>query len=385
MCRASNEALPKEDMVVQDATRPKPHNSRFFKSFVFAAIGALETGKWLILCLYNSSTFLFATQLSTFGEEMPDSPDLSMPCSNSHLIDELTNRMQMLEVAFKEQVFARETIARGIIDQSDVYVSMDKKLEEFLAKMDNISTQYAELESKYKHLEGRIYSDEVLGVVMVLIVTVQLFCSFRRPILKSLESVSQVQTHLSKFMNKAKPERKVSSNPGTPKHSLGLRNEMCVICFQRDNTNGLISKLMDSMLRHLEGVKLSAKPFYAVFAVDDIRTMPHVKLYVVLVDLETRGLYINGSEKDLVLMALKFIKSIGAQCVVIISNDEGSRHLTAHSVYNSSIRMTKTNDSLQELASDGKLYSMWQEMTSHQLSHLRRLVKTVLNAKLVLK
>lgn len=71
--------------------------------------------------------------------------------------------------------------------------------------------------------------------------------------------------------------------------------------------------------------------------------------------------------------------------VAVIINDEGSKNLTAHSIYNTTLRMIKTNDILQDLAADGRLFSMYQEMTSHQLSHLRRMVKTVLNAKLIMR
>ena len=71
--------------------------------------------------------------------------------------------------------------------------------------------------------------------------------------------------------------------------------------------------------------------------------------------------------------------------VVILSNEEGSKNLTAHSLYNSSIRLVKTNDFLQDLAANGRLFSMWQELTSHQLSHLRRTIKTVLNLKSVIR
>jgi len=76
---------------------------------------------------------------------------------------------------------------------------------------------------------------------------------------------------------------------------------------------------------------------------------------------------------------------IAAQYIVVITNDEGSKNLTSHSTYNTSIRLIKTNDSLQDLAANGRLFSIWQEMTSHQLSHMRRIVKTVLNAKLVMR
>ena len=74
-----------------------------------------------------------------------------------------------------------------------------------------------------------------------------------------------------------------------------------------------------------------------------------------------------------------------AQTVVVITNDEGSKNLTGHSVYNSSIRMIRTNDCLHDLAANGRLFSMWKEMTSHQLSHLRRVIKTVLNVKLTIR
>ena len=71
--------------------------------------------------------------------------------------------------------------------------------------------------------------------------------------------------------------------------------------------------------------------------------------------------------------------------MVVVANDEGSKKLTAHSLYNSSLRLVKTSTCLQELAANGRLFSMWEEMTSHQLSHLRRVIKTVLNLKFVLK
>lgn len=69
-------------------------------------------------------------------------------------------------------------------------------------------------------------------------------------------------------------------------------------------------------MRHLEGVKISAKPFYAIFTMEDLRGLPHVRLYVVIIDLESRGLYINGSEKDLVVTTLKYTKSFGGELCI---------------------------------------------------------------------
>ncbi|XP_045197669.2 uncharacterized protein LOC123552241 [Mercenaria mercenaria] len=357
--------------------------------FMFATIGALVTLRWTVSFLVS----LHGTTIAHYSPPEPwnehdTSQDSSEPitdCPRSYVYDELSDRLQLLEMAFKEQVFARETIAREINDQSDIYGSLDRKLALFLEKLDNVTHEYANLESKYKELSARVNSDETLGAIILLILMLQMFCTFRPRILELLGPVTDFRPALNKLIQRPKIERKTSSNQGTPKHMVGLRNEVCVICFQRDSADSLILKLTEAMFRHLEGLKVTMKPFYAIFSMEDLRNIPHVKLYVILVDLESRGLYINGCEKDLVFTTVKYTKSIGAHTVVVITNDEGSKNLTAHSIYNSTLRMVKTNDNLQDLAANGRLFSMWQEMTSHQLSHLRRMVKTVLNAKLIMR
>jgi hypothetical protein len=75
------------------------------------------------------------------------------------VIEELSDRLHLLEIAFKEQVFARETIVREINDQSDVYGSLDRKLALFLEKLDNVTHEYVNLELKYKELSSRVDSD----------------------------------------------------------------------------------------------------------------------------------------------------------------------------------------------------------------------------------
>lgn len=99
----------------------------------------------------------------------------------------------------------------------------------------------------------------------------------------------------------------------------GLRNEVCVICFQRDSADNIILKLTEAMFRHLEGFKVTMKPFYAIFSMEDLKNLPHVRLYVIMVDLESRGLYINGCEKDLVFTAVKYTKSLGGNMLIILS------------------------------------------------------------------
>ena len=73
----------------------------------------------------------------------------------------------------------------------------------------------------------------------------------------------------------------------------------------------MFSKLSDAMLRHLEGARVAVRPYYSVFSAEDMRNVPHVRLYVIIVDLETRGAFLNGTDKDLVMMTIKHAKSLG--------------------------------------------------------------------------
>ena len=101
-----------------------------------------------------------------------------------------------------------------------------------------------------------------------------------------------------------------SSNPGTPKHC-SVRNELCVIFFQRDSSDSMFANLSEAMLRHLDGVKVAVKPYYSIYTSDDMRNMPLVRLYVIIVDLETRGAFLNGMDKDLIMLTIKHAKSVG--------------------------------------------------------------------------
>ena len=73
----------------------------------------------------------------------------------------------------------------------------------------------------------------------------------------------------------------------------------------------MFANLSEAMLRHLEGVKVAVKPYYSIFTSDDMRNMPRVRLYVIIVDLETRGAFLNGMDKDLIMLTIKHAKSVG--------------------------------------------------------------------------
>ena len=78
------------------------------------------------------------------------------------MFSDMTNRLQLLELAFKEQVFARESIAREITNQSDVYEMLDSKVALFLQKLDNMSWQFQKLDTKLKTLSARVSYDGML-------------------------------------------------------------------------------------------------------------------------------------------------------------------------------------------------------------------------------
>lgn len=70
-----------------------------------------------------------------------------------------------------------------------------------------------------------------------------------------------------------------------------------------------------------------------------------------------------------------------ANTVVIMANDEGSKRLSGHVLYNAQLRAVQSQEILQELASKGRLFSIWKELTSHQISHMRKILLSSLNMR----
>ncbi|KAL3881369.1 hypothetical protein ACJMK2_027817, partial [Sinanodonta woodiana] len=80
-------------------------------------------------------------------------------CPWNHVFSDVSNRVNLLEVAFKEQVYARESITREVFNQSDINKLLNAKLTIFLEQLNNLSHRYNDLELKYKELSSRVYSD----------------------------------------------------------------------------------------------------------------------------------------------------------------------------------------------------------------------------------
>ena len=79
------------------------------------------------------------------------------------------------------------------------------------------------------------------------------------------------------------------------------------------------------MLRHLEGARVAVRPYYSVFSTEDMRNVPHVRLYVIIVDLETRGAFLNGTDKDLIMMTIKHARSLGKIQTAVTGHDLAQR------------------------------------------------------------
>ncbi|KAK3577399.1 hypothetical protein CHS0354_032247 [Potamilus streckersoni] len=310
-------------------------------------------------------------------------------CPWNHVFSDVSNRVNLLEVAFKEQVYARESIAREVFNQSDLNKLLNAKLAMFLQQLNNLSHKYNDLELKYKELSTRVHSDELLGLVIFVVILVEILSRLWRRIVKLLSKITVYMPQFPRLGQRLFPrlgqrlERKNSSACSTPKHSGSPRNELCIVLVKRGSS--LYQIFLDSILKSFDDIRVVIRPYHNVTSQEDLRCLPNVRLYFVLIDAESTHNHGNGTEKDLEITTLKAVKSMPGHSVVIIANDEGSKKLTAHSMYNTSIRLVKNNEILHALAADGRLFSIWQEMTSHQMSHLRRVIKTVLCTKFALR
>ncbi|KAL3881361.1 hypothetical protein ACJMK2_027810 [Sinanodonta woodiana] len=312
-------------------------------------------------------------------------------CPWNHVFSDVSNRVNLLEVAFKEQVYARESITREVFNQSDINKLLNAKLTIFLEQLNNLSHRYNDLELKYKELSSRVYSDELLGLAIFMVILAEIFSRLWSRIVKLLSKITVYMPQLPRLGHRLFPrlghrlERKNSSACSTPRHSGSARNELCIVLVKRGSS--LYQTFLDSILKSFDDIRVVVRPYHNVTSQEDLRYLPNVRLYFVLIDAESTHNHGNGTDKerDLEITTVKAVKSKPGHSVVIIANDEGSKKLTAHSMYNTSIRLVKNNEILHALAADGRLFSIWQEMTSHQMSHLRRVMKTVLSTKPTLR
>ncbi|XP_025097659.1 uncharacterized protein LOC112565971 isoform X2 [Pomacea canaliculata] len=339
-------------------------------------------------------------------------------CPWHYVVSDIANRLHLLEMAFKEQVVAREMIAQEVSNQSDSNSAIEQKLGTFLRRLEQVENMIRMLETRQQELTARLHSDEFVGFLIILAIMVEVMLRVRpkvgeinpwglrqrmrlspnnRPRPTSEPAAISTPTLISSTVTTAQPravadmtrqEVHENNNGGgpqngvsfSPKHGLFLRPELCIIAFRRDNP--ALTSFVDSTLRHLDDIKVSVRPYYLVENHDHLRHCPRTRLYLVIFEMEERvGSSSRGHDSDLITSTVRYIKSLGASIILVVTNDEGSKKLTAHALYNTHLRLLQSHEAFQDLTSTGRVFSSWRELTSHQLSHMRKIVKTALNLK----
>nr|KAG5700251.1 hypothetical protein BaRGS_007624 [Batillaria attramentaria] len=321
----------------------------------------------------------------------------------------------------QQVVVAREVIAQEVSNQSDSNLMIEQKLLAFLRRLDEVENLVRRVENRQQELSARLYSDEFIGFMVILAIMVEVLLRVRprvgqfRPwgVAHQLNIVNRLKRQgndatdgattqtttatttttttspNSRPVGEARPEFHENHGNGavsqngvsfSPKHGLFLKPELCVVAFRKDHT--ALTNFIDSTLRHLDDVKLSVRPYYVIESQDHLRQCPRAKLYLVIFEMEERvSSGPRHQDSDLITSTVRYIKSLGATIVLIVTNDEGSKRLTVHALYNTHLRLLQSHEAFQDLTSSGRVFSAWRELTSHQISHMRKIVKTALSLK----
>ncbi|KAK3091604.1 hypothetical protein FSP39_021103 [Pinctada imbricata] len=357
-------------------------------SIVFSVIGVLTSLQWVWSVLVPNPRL---NLILDHGSECLRG-NLSR-CPWAAAFSDLDQRLHALEIAFSEQTEARHYIEKGLYNQSALNSYLNGKLDLFLGQLENITKDCQQMEKRMARMSSRLLADEILGFLILICIAYEVYNRtehwrglaiemFRHHVLKEerptkekpepKETVEQPpelpvadcvdstcpmskpdgivpactppQTSANFVKPHAEEERDkrfVSSNhsgPSTPKRDIPgfLRSEMCVVVFSRENTN-LFSSVVDTLLGHMPDITLSSPAYYCIESTTDV--------------------------------------------MVVIGNDKESELLTGHRQYNSNLRLVFANDVMQDLASSGRVFSINREMSPHQMSHLRKAVKTLMNTR----
>lgn len=109
--------------------------------------------------LFATLRFVWFSILSDTTDP-PKCPDYSSElCPWKHVFTDIAHRLQLLELAFKEQVVAREAMAIGVQNQSDINIILYKKLSTVIDKLDHLEKRYDSLGKSVSNLNIRVQSN----------------------------------------------------------------------------------------------------------------------------------------------------------------------------------------------------------------------------------
>ncbi|XP_022287376.2 uncharacterized protein LOC111100068 isoform X1 [Crassostrea virginica] len=373
-------------------------------SLVFSIIGLIASLQWLWSAVVSGSGILShdPTKECRKGDEES--------CPWFMIFMEMKDKIKSLESNYNEQVLQRVNLERDFMNQSELNFILIEKLKVFFEKLDNISLHCSKAEQYANEIHSRIFFDEVILYFLLTIVLFEIFTRIRP---HSREWKDAVEMTFRGYLNKTVPvppsdamsvstastledatdngseaipngiikgekEKKngtpTHTAPSTPKHGV-LRNEMCIVLFRKDCI-GIYNSVIETLLSYFTEIKIASAPYYVIESVSDISKIPHVKLFILVCDSAIN--YGSGS-RDIRLATIKVLKTWGAVPILIIGNDEESKRLTGHTQYNNNIRFVFSNELVQDHASAGRVFSFWREMSPHQMSHLRKMIKPILN------
>lgn len=126
-------------------------------------IGILVTLKWFWVSTFGYGSESLRDPPSRIPTNEPEVPlthgSAQEGCPWNHVFADITNRLQLLEVAFKEQAAARELISLEVNNQSNINSLLNSQLTLFLNRVEQISLDCRKLEKKFSDLSTRIQSD----------------------------------------------------------------------------------------------------------------------------------------------------------------------------------------------------------------------------------
>ncbi|XP_063402660.1 uncharacterized protein LOC134686804 isoform X2 [Mytilus trossulus] len=377
--------------------------------FLFATIGLIATVHLIVTLLINASGYRTSSLVNhahfdKTTKECLDNED----CPWNLVFSELGDKLLLLEMAFKEQASAREGIENAVNNHTTTHMFTTGRLSELISRIENLTVNYEQMDKRVSSLSRRLFSDEIIGFILFVIVMVEVVRQIRphvRPLIDLIKSKIATMRAKKAHMNGAvmngmteneidrlkdetdtmirKEEKKQTNSPNIsmiPKLGI-LKNEVCIVLFKYENIP-VYTNVVEAMLNQFYDVKVAAvsHPYFMIESQKDINSIPHVKLFIVICN--SHGNHTNGG-RDLLAVSLKIMKRLGATIIVIIGNDEGSVKLPSHNLYNTNLHLINSIDMMQELAYNNLVFSVQHEMTSfHQTSHFRKTIKTVLNARL---
>ncbi|CAL1539472.1 unnamed protein product [Lymnaea stagnalis] len=326
----------------------------------------------------------------------PSALEASDSCPWQLVMSDLTHRLRLIEMAFKEQVIAREVIAAEVTNQSYSNHELERKLDNFTSSLKQLTYRLDKLNEQLGEMTSRIYSDECLGFLVLVFVAGQVILTLRSKLqLKLSYDQGQPVRHNSRDLTNqngsgagvVRSNSSISGSHQVAKPNTNPKQDVCVIGFNKQSLKLCLAQT-EALLECLcDDVSTLTPPSHVIACHDALGGCPKARLYLVQVDCVGDREHLDVSKeaekqsKAILTTTLRHLKSIGGHVIIVISNEEQSNQLPALSLYNTNLPILQSSDVVQELASNGKVLSVWKELTPHQLSHVRKVARSLLALK----